>query len=202
VITTSQIYALAPDASSLIVEGMLPNFNAYAAKTYGINTHLRIAHFFGQIAVESHEFTKLEEDLVYTHADRIAAVWPRLASRASSLVRNPIGLANSAYADKYGNGDEESGDGFKFRGRGLIQNTFKSNYAALAERLNLPLVDKPEMLGQPDVAMLAAMEFWDSHRCNEAADLDDVRAVTFHVNGGENGLTDRETYTTRAKGIF
>ncbi len=200
-ITTSQIYALCPDASAVIVEGMLPNFNAYAAK-YGINTHLRVAHFFGQTAVESREFTRLEEDLVYTHADRIAAVFPKLASRASSLVHNPIGLANAAYANRYGNGDEASGDGFKFRGRGLIQNTFKSNYAALAERLNLPLVDKPEMLGQPDVAMLAAMEFWYSHRCNEAADLDDVRTVTFRINGGENGLADREAYTTRAKGIF
>lgn len=201
-IVSSQIYALAPDASAMIVEGMLPNFNAYGDSTYGINTHLRRAHFFAQITVESQEFTRLEENLIYTHADVIAREFPKLASRANSLVRNPIALANAAYAGRYGNGDEASGDGWRYRGSSPAQLTFKDNYAECGTALNLPLVDHPEMLRQPDTGMMAAMWFWQKHGCNEAADLDDVRVVTFHINGGENGLQDRIYYTEKAKGLI
>ena len=201
-ITLSQIYALAPDASAEIVEGMLPNFNAYGASTYGINTHLRRAHFFAQVCFESDEFTRLEENLVYIHSDVIARTWPKLASRAATFLRNPIALANAAYANRYGNGDEASGDGFRYRGGGMIQLTFKDNYASAGNALGLALVDHPEMLRQPDIAMLVAMWFWREHGCNEAADLDDVKSVTFHINGGENGLQDRIRYTEKAKGII
>ena len=200
-IVSSQIYALAPEASAEIVEGALPDFNAYAGK-FGIDTHLRRAHFFGQITHESEEFTKLEESLYYIHADILARVYPKLATRALQLIRNPIALANAAYANKYGNGDEQSGDGYRYRDSGLIQLTFKDNYIQAGQELGADLVNHPELLRTPDTAMMVAMWFWQKHGCNEAADLDDVRAVTFHINGGENGLADRMRYTERAKGLI
>lgn len=160
-----------------------------------INTHLRLCHFLAQICCESDFFCRLEEALNYT-APRIAAVWPRLADRADKLAGKPEALANAAYANKNGNGDEASGDGYRYRGRGLLQITGKANYAEAG------FVAHPEMLSTAKASVASAISFWDKHKCNAAADRDDVVAVTKIINGGANGLADRKVLTMRAKLIF
>lgn len=201
-ITKSQVSMLAPDASAEIVEGMVPEFNTRAGN-FGIVNHLRLVHFMAQTCEESAGFTRLEENLVYTHADRIATVWPRLAAHASSLVRNPIALANAAYSDRNGNGDEASGDGYIFRGSGILQLTGRREFEEASNDLGLPLLEHPGLVRKPMCAMLTALWYWRRAGCNEAADADDVEHVTRLINGPAlAGLERRKELTQRAKGIF
>src|ERR1041384_7354620 len=118
--------------------------------------------------VESSGFRRTEENLNYSTAARIVAVFgSRLAERAPQLVGNPRALANAAYANRLGNGDEASGDGWRYRGRGLLQVTGREDYRAHGVALGLPLVDQPELLEQPDAAALSAAQFWAAHGCNQ-----------------------------------
>ena len=93
------------------------------AESVGINTLLRRAHFIGQVAHESDGFRRFVENLNYSTPQRIAVIWPRLSTRAHELVKNPAALANAAYANRLGNGSEQSGDGYRFRGRGLLPHS-------------------------------------------------------------------------------
>jgi putative chitinase len=163
-----------------------------------IDTPLRIAHFLGQAAEETAGFTRLAEDLDYRHADVIARTFPRLAARAGALVRKPEALANAAYAGLWGNGDEASGDGWRYRGRGLFDHTFRDNYAELGTALGLPLVTQPDLLLAPANAVRAGIWFFTSRGCLALADRDDVEAITRRINGGVAGLAARRAYTNAA----
>ena len=165
-----------------------------------INTPRRREHFLAQCCEESTGFTKLEESLSYSAA-RIPEVFPKLAGRANELAHKPEALGNAAYADRYGNGDEASGDGFRYRGRGLLQHTFKANYAELAAHIGFDVVANPEALTQPDLAVKAAIYYFVSRGCCEAADAGDVEAVTRKINGGVNGLQARIDLTQRAQDL-
>jgi len=176
------------------------------APAYGVNRLLRRAHFIAQVAHESSGFGRLTENLNY-RAERIAAVFPKLAGRAVELEHRPEALANAAYGStpdkpRLGNGDEASGDGWKYRGRGLIQLTGKANYRDRGASLGIDLVGSPRLAAEPETACLIALGYWRSRGCNEAADLDDVEKVTRLINGGVIGLTAREELTERAKLIF
>ena len=122
-----------------MAQSLADAFNV-AAPAFGVVGVLRVSHFLGQTCHESQGFTRLEENLNYLSADRIAKVWPRLAARAASLVGDKKALASAAYAAKNGNGDEASGDGWRYRGRGLIQLTGRANYAAAGKMIGLDLV--------------------------------------------------------------
>ncbi|OGT54666.1 MAG: hypothetical protein A3E01_09960 [Gammaproteobacteria bacterium RIFCSPHIGHO2_12_FULL_63_22] len=184
-----------------IMEAAADALETEAAK-FGVNTHLRRAHFLAQIAHESAGFTRLEENLNYSAA-RIPAVWPRLADRAKALEHKPEALANAAYANKLGNGDEGSGDGYRYRGRGLIQLTGKENYRRRGAALGIDLVAVPEQAVRVDVAVRIALSFWKAAGCNALADADDVEGVTRKVNGAAmHGLEERRALTARAKAIF
>jgi putative chitinase len=98
-----------------------------------------------------------------------------------------------------GNGDEASGDGWRYRGRGLIQITGKENYAACGSALGLPLLDHPELLEKPDGAAMSAAWFWQTHGCNELADVASFSTITRRINGGLNGQDDRVRYWIKAK---
>lgn len=173
------------------------------APQFDVNTVARRAAFMGQCAVESVGFTRLEENLGYSHADRIAAVWPRLASRAAELAGKPAGLANAAYAGKNGNGDEASGDGWRFRGRGLIQITGRANYARACAAAGVDLLADPDKAKDPAVAVRIALWFWQSHGCNELAEAGRVDAITRTINGSAMEQANvRQALTDRAKSIF
>ena len=155
--------------------------------------------FLAQLAHESALFERLVENLNYTSAQQIRRTWPkRFAnnSAAVAFVRKPERLANFVYADRIGNGDAASGDGWKYRGRGLIQITGKDNYRDAGEALGLPLLEEPELLEDLVHAADAAGWFWKSHGLNRFAS--NINDCTRAINGGLNGLPDRMRLYNRA----
>ncbi|HEY3778785.1 MAG TPA: hypothetical protein VGL35_12075 [Rhizomicrobium sp.] len=157
----------------------------------GIDSPLRAAHFLAQASYETRNFTRLCENLDYS-ARRIAQVWPRLAARAAALAGNAEALANAAYANRDGNRDEASGDGWRFRGRGLFMLTGRANYAAFGYVENL------DCLAEPDGAVESAVAFWTARDINSAADEDDIERVTRLVSGGSEGVAARTILKLRA----
>lgn len=157
-----------------------------ACARFGINTPARLAGFIAQCRVESAGFTALEEGLFYRDPVRIMRIWPtrvRDIGQAQALARNPQGLANVVYADRLGNGATASGDGWRFRGRGLKQLTGKSNYAEAAQALNRPYVTSPDLVALPDDACMTAGWFWHVRKLNVLADSAQWDAITRAVNG-------------------
>ncbi len=182
-----------------------------AMDKFEINSVSRIAAFLAQIAHESGELRLLEENLHYS-ASRLVQVWPRRFPTLSAALpydRNPQKIANKVYADRMGNGDENSGDGWAFHGRGLIQLTGRSNYKTTAQALNIDLETHPELLTQPVYAALSAAFFWKSHGLNELADSnspaeedEDFITITKRINGGIIGLDERKKYWEKAKAVL
>jgi putative chitinase len=158
-----------------------------ACERFDITTRHRVAGFLAQAVVESAHLTAMEESLYYRNADRIALVFKRLAhldhEKLAKLARNPRGLANAAYAGVLGNGDEFSGDGWRFRGRGLFQLTGRGNYADAETGLSRPYVSAPELAALPPDACLTAAWFWHARRCNLLADSAQWDAITRTVHG-------------------
>jgi len=159
-----------------------------ACDRFEINTHHRIAGFLGQILVESANLTATEEGLYYRSADRIALVFRRLRETHSlndlaKLARNPRGLANAAYAGVNGNGDEASGDGWAYRGRGAIQLTGRANYAEAEAALGRPYIAHPELVALPPDASLTAAWFFAKAGCNALADSAQWDVITRRING-------------------
>ena len=198
--TVERLLALCPQPANGTLETIALTLEKHGAE-YGLTRHLRRCHFIAQMAHESAGFKRLVENLNYS-ATRIAQVWPRLASRAEELAHKPEALANAAYGGRMGNGDEASGDGWRYRGRGLTMLTGRANYRARGVSLGLELSVNPSLAADPDKAALIALDFWRSRGCNEAADRDDCEAVTRLINGGTNGLSEREELTHKAMGIF
>jgi putative chitinase len=179
-----------------------------AMDRFEITTPERSAAFLAQVAHESGDFQRLIERLNYT-AKRLMTVWPKrfpTIERATEYENQPEKLANYVYAKRLGNGDVLSGDGWRYRGRGLLQLTGRANYESAGRALDLPLVTAPELLEQPTAAALAAAHFWRSRGLNELADdhnddnddADFVR-ISVIINGGRVGLDHRRTCWARAK---
>lgn len=170
-----------------------------AARRYQIDASpRRLAAWLATIAHESARLTRVVENLNYS-AQGLAQTWPsRYADMtgapnrlALDIARIPPAIANLTYAGRMGNGSAGSGDGWRYRGRGLIQITGRANYAASGAELGLDLIDKPEQLERPYLAAMSAAEWWHRHGCNSLADTGDMAAVTRRVNGGLTGLDDR-----------
>lgn len=178
-------------------------------KIFEINTPLRASHFLAQVMHESADFKFVQENLNYS-AVGLSKTWPnKFAKRdkdnkpikgvpnelALSIQKQPQKIANIAYASRYGNRDEKSGDGWKFRGRGDIQTTFYDNYLALGSYLKVDLISNPDLLTTPKYARLSAGYFWYKNKLNLLADKGSseevVKSITKIVNGGFNGLDDR-----------
>lgn len=208
VITEAQLKQIMPTSSNTAV--WIKALNE-AMERFEINTHHRGAAFLAQIAHESGELGRLVENLNYS-AKRLMQVWPSRFStlaKAQHYERNPEKLANYVYADRLGNGDEASGDGWKFRGRGLIQVTGRGNYQKAAKALGLALEQQPELLEQPGPAALSAAQFWQSHDLNEFADdrnnendAADFVTISIRINGGRAGLNERKRYWQKAKSVL
>lgn len=172
-----------------------------AMEAFDINSKLRVASFLAQTGHESGQFNQLVELLMYRTPGRLVDVWPsRFPTEASAApyVMNDVKLANFVYANRMGNGDANSGDGFRFRGRGLIQITGRSTYDQTGKALDMDLLAKPELLEQPDAAAKSAAFYWKSHGLNALADdetgeddLEDFTTITRKINGGTEGLQAR-----------
>lgn len=153
---------------------------------FQIDRPARIAAFIAQAAHESADFTRLEENLRYSKPERIAAVFSSSVhsiADALPLVRNPQALANRVYAGRLGNGDEASGDGWRYRGRGLFQITGRGNYMAAGAALGVDLKTHPDMVAQPESATMTAGWFWSAAGCNDLADTSQIDAITRKING-------------------
>jgi putative chitinase len=154
-----------------------------AMTRFDITTHPRRCAFISQLMHESSAFTRLEESLWYTTADRIRLVFRLPVDVAQGYVKSPQRLANRVYANRLGNGPESSGDGWKFRGRGLIQLTGRDNYTRASKALGVFYDVSPESVCLPKHAALTAAWFWHLYGCNEAADRGDIDGVTRKING-------------------
>ena len=174
------------------IDKYLPWLNMTMLK-YDINTPVRQAMFLSQIAHESGNFRAVSENLNYS-VNALRKVFGKYFPTddlAALYARKPEKIANRVYANRMGNGDEESGDGWKYRGRGLIQLTGKNNYTAFSLAADNNALLEPELVSEPELAVQSAGWFWDTNGLNALADTGDVRVVTKRINGGYNGLTDR-----------
>lgn len=171
---------------------------------FDISTPERQACFLGQCAHESGGFTALSENLNYSAAS-LCRVWPKrfpTVTDGQNYERNPQKIANKVYANRMGNGDEESGEGFAYRGRGLIQLTGKSNYEACGEAIGVDLVSNPDLVATPEYAALSAGWFWDKNNLNKFADENDMTGLTKKINGGTHGIEDRVARTQLALDVL
>jgi putative chitinase len=170
----------------------------FTCDKYNINTPDRIAGFLAQVGHESGGFRFTVENLNY-RAEALTRVWPTRfpPGIAESYAMQPERIANRAYCDRMGNGDEASGDGWKYRGRGLIQLTGKDNYAAFSLAADNEALVKPDLVAEPELAALSAGWFWSENGLNELADNRDIVGMTKRINGGINGLDDRQMRYSR-----
>lgn len=172
-----------------------------ACAIFAIDTPARIAAFIGQTAHESAGFTRLEESLYYRRPELIVQTFSavRTIAEAMPLTRNPKGLANRVYANRLGNGDESSGDGWRYRGRGLIQITGRENYRAASRALSRPYEDQPDLVATPSDACLTAAWYWHVKNLNPLADAWMIGEITRRVNGNRMlGLDDRRQRSEQA----
>lgn len=160
---------------------------------FNINTKERIAAFLANIIHETGGLKSLEENLNYSEKGLLATFPSRITSEeAKILARKPELIANKVYGNRYGNVDE--GDGWKYRGRGIFQVTFKKNYENIGKKLEIDLLSNPDLLLEPPYAALSAGIYWDEKKLNLLADKKDFHGVVKKINGGLNGIEDRLKY--------
>ncbi len=196
---TAEYLMAATGANRENAEKFLP-FIQGACKAYDITTPKRVAGFLSQIGHESGGLAMLEENLNYK-AETLMRVWPKrfpTLEFAQQFARNPQKIANSVYANRMGNGDEASGEGWKYRGRGLKQLTGKDNYTAFSKAIGTDFVADPDLLLQPVNAALSAGWFWSANNLNALADNGDVPGMTKRINGGTIGLEQRQALYAKA----
>jgi putative chitinase len=160
---------------------------------YEINTPKRVAAFIAQCAHESGGFKFLKENLNYK-AESLMKTFPKYFSdrdTANAYAKQPVKIANRVYANRMGNGDEASGDGYRYCGRGLIQLTGKSNYSWFAASLEISPDEASEYLETFEGAAQSACWFWENNNLNVEADAGDIKKMTKKINGGYIGLDDR-----------
>lgn len=171
---------------------------------YQINTEKRIAMFLAQVGHESAHLTVTKENLNYG-VDGLLNTFPKYfkgSAVAAQYARKPQAIASRVYAGRMGNGDEASGDGWKYRGRGLIQVTGKYNYENCGKALGLDLISNPELLESSLNAVLSAGWFWQTTSLNGYADAGDIEGATRKINGGLNGLADRKAIYSAALAVL
>ncbi len=214
---SAEVLARAVGMTTAAAQAWVDPLNAAVLRFSLAGTRNRLAMFLAQVGHESAGFARLVENLNYS-AQGLATTWPnrfgeknaagryiRLPNgrnkpnaQAESIARQPERIANAVYSGRMGNGPVASGDGWKYRGRGLIQLTGKDLYIACGRAIGLDLAFQPHMLERPQWAALSAGWYWSERGLNALADAGDVRSVTRVVNGGEHGLEDRRQRFARA----
>ncbi|WEV90004.1 hypothetical protein [Pseudomonas phage PotUPM1] len=210
-ITEQQLLQIFPNARRNA--GVFVSAINRAAARYDITSRVRLAAFLAQAGHESAELTLLVENLNYGAAG-LANTWPaRFALEPAARPRQPNGLAqrlerqpeaiaNCVYADRMGNGPAASGDGWRYRGRGLFQITGRAQYQRCGRALGLPLVEQPELLERPEHAALSAAWFWENNALNALADAGRFDDITQRINGGQNGRAERRLLWERARAVL
>jgi len=171
---------------------------------YGIDTEQRIAAFIAQCAHESGEFTMIKENLNYRW-ESLRRTFPKYFPTdelARKYAQKPEAIANKVYANRMGNGDEASGDGYRYSGRGLIQLTGKDNYFWFAESIGISPEEASEYMATFEGASQSACWFWETNNLNQWADKDDILTLTKRINGGTIGLEDRIKHYEHAKHVL
>lgn len=202
--------------SNKVAEVWLPYFNSIP-KNFGIDTPLRMAAFLAQVGHESGGLSLLEENLNYS-AEGLANTFPKRYAKklqnglyaknkvgrylpsilAIKIARKPVLIASNTYADRMGNGSVESQEGWKYRGRGILQITGKSNYAELTLNTGIDFVSNPDLLKEPAYALISACFFWKSNNLNRFADKKDILSLSKAINGGIIGLEHRKALYNKA----
>lgn len=170
---------------------------------YGINTVLRKAHFWGQLYHES-GCKPIQENLNYS-ADGLLKTFKKYfptKELAEAYARKPVAIASRVYANRMGNGDEKSQEGWKYSGKGFIQITGKENYRKLTESTKIDFLNHPELLLTEANSLIAALWYWSKNGINALADKNDIKGVTQTINGGYNGLAERVKYVEELKKII
>lgn len=206
---TKEILIKATGCTPGNADKFLPYFLEVLPK-FKIDTKLRLAAFLAQTAHESALFSTVQENLNYS-AEGLANTWPKRyaqklqnglyakspagrylpSDKAKQIARKPVLIANDCYANRMGNADAASGDGWRYSGKGLKQCTGKSNYQALSKFTGIDFVSKPELLLEPGYAVISACWFWQANNLSAFADLKDIKGMTKVINGGEIGLEKR-----------
>lgn len=171
---------------------------------FEIITPYRVAGFLSQVSHESGGFQFVTENLNYS-AEALMRVFPRYfptVELAQDYARKPEKIANRCYGNRMGNGDEASGDGWKFRGRGLIQLTGKSNYVDFSLSCDNEALVNPDLVAEPELAAESAGWFWYKNGLNALADARDIVGMTKRINGGTNGLDHRQHLYAAAMSVF
>lgn len=170
---------------------------------YGIDTPMRLAGFLAQTAHESADYKLLEENLNYSAA-QLQKTWPKRfdAATAAQFARKPEAIANKVYSDRMGNGSAASGDGWRFRGRGIKQLTGRDNYTAFGKSVNMTAEKAAEYLTTKKGAVESAAWFWKTNNLNRFADVGDIVGLTKAINGGDIGLADRKKRYESAKKVL
>ena len=171
---------------------------------FNINSNNQKAMFIGQCSHECGNFRLLEENLNY-RAETLMKLWPKRFPSlefAKQYEKNPRKIANSVYANRMGNRDEASGDGYRFRGRGALQCTGHSTYFHAGKALGVDFVMQPDLVATPKYAALTAGWFWETHKLNPPADALDYTKVTKIINGGTIGLDDRIKHVQHALAVL
>lgn len=206
IVTIPRLRAICPKARGDILETIITDAPAEFPKA-GLDDHIKIAHFIAQIATESAGLSRLDENLTYTTTARLIQVFgkkrfPTVAS-AKPFVRNPEALANFVYAGK--NGNSEKGDGFAYRGSGLIQLTGRGNFRTVGSLVGMKLESNPELAREPDSALRIALGYWIANKISTvagAATADAVKAVTKRINPKLVGLSHRQEFFRKAIKAF
>lgn len=188
---------------------------------YKINTPLRLAHFFAQIQAES-GLKPISENLNYSAKRLIEIFKSRLdrnkdgilsdaeKAKANEIAGSPQKVGNFVYADRMGNGNESSGEGFKYRGRGFIMITGKNNYRELTKDTGVDYINNPDLLLDEVNSMVSALWFWDKNNLNKYADQDNLDSISDIINigkitskyGDANGFKERKEFLIESKKIF
>lgn len=198
-ITPEKLKLIYPGANTAFCQ----HINFYAEK-YGVTTKERMAAFLATTLHESKGFKKMRESLDYT-ATRLLVVFPtritNLAHAQRLIEKGQVAIGDTVYGGRYGNG-KNNGDGYRYRGGGLIQLTFKDNYKETGQRIKVDLLNHPEKITEPETAVKAAFDFWATRQINAPADRGDITTVRLLVNGGSIGLAEvKQLYVSALKAL-
>lgn len=213
--TEQQLKLAMPGILADNISKYLPELNK-TLPMYGISTPIRVAHFLSQVGHESNDFASYRENLNYSedgllktfksdfdvNHDRVISDPEKV--KAKNIAHKQDEIANFVYANQNGNGNEATGDGSRFKGRGCIQITGEDNYKAVSLFIfkDMRLLEHPELLELPQYGVLAACWYWSTRNLNSLADKDDIISITKKINGGTNGIEDRKLRLINAKRAF
>lgn len=201
ILTEDQVKRIIPQNLNFSEWTVLFNLNL---PKYSIDTLERVSMFLAQCSHESLQFTKLQENLNYS-VQGLLGVFPKYfktTELATKYARKPIAIANYVYQNRNGNGNELSGDGWTYRGKGIIGLTFKNNYQAFASYMNKTLDETIVYLETKEGALFSGLYYWKINKLNLLSDSGDVINVTKRINGGVNGLQQRKDEYNRIISIL